>query len=185
MNETGVGRQLKTGHALQEKPLVLFICTHNAARSRIAEGYLRKKYGDHVRTASAGTDIREVHPLATAVMAEIGIDISSQRSRHVSEFFRNGADIVVTVCDSAQETCPVFPGARIHLHAGFPDPSAFSGTPHESEIRFREIRDAIISWIDQVLIPRLMVTTPVCDDYPVINGYESVRACDLERFCDK
>ena len=178
--------ETKTGDTRREKPLVLFICTHNAGRSRMAEGYLRRRYGNLFRAASAGTDIREVHPLAAAVMAEIGIDISSQRSRHVSEFFRNGADVVVTVCDSALETCPVFSNARVHLHAGFPDPSAYSGTPDESVIRFRQTRDAIISWIDLVLVPRLMVPAPVHKDSAVINGYESVRACDLERlFCNK
>jgi len=136
-----------------KKPRVLFICTHNSARSQMAEGYLRKHYGDLFEAGSAGTGVRTVHPLAVLVMDEIGIDISGYRSKLIDEFFDQGADIVVTVCDSVTNACPFFPGAKTVLHAGFPDPSACTGTPDECLMQFRQVRDAIIAWIDTTLVP--------------------------------
>jgi len=136
----------------REKKLVLFICTHNLARSQMAEGYLRARYGNLFDVRSAGTEVREVHPLAVAVMEEIGIDISGHRSKLIDEFFDRGADIVVTVCDSAHQICPFFPGAKTTIHAGFPDPSACVGTPDECHVQFRRVRDAVITWIDTTLV---------------------------------
>ena len=95
-----------------KKSRVLFICTHNSARSQMAEGYLRKHYGDLFEAGSAGTEVRTVHPLAVLVMDEIGIDISGYRSKLIDEFFDQGADIVVTVCDSVTNACPFFPGCK-------------------------------------------------------------------------
>ena len=86
-------------------------------------------------------------------MGEIGIDISGQRSRLIDEFSGTGADIVVTVCDNAREACPYFPGAKKIIHAGFPDPSSCNGTPAECFAQFRQVRDAIIAWIDLVFVP--------------------------------
>jgi arsenate reductase len=135
------------------KPRVLFICIHNSVRSQIAEGYLRHKYSNLFDAASAGSEPRCVHPLAIAVMDEIGIDISGQRSKLMDEFFSAGIDIVVKVCDCEHHTCPFFPGARETIHAGFPDPSAGDMTSRERIILFREVRDAIIAWIDQSFVP--------------------------------
>jgi arsenate reductase len=135
------------------KPRVLFICIHNSVRSQIAEGYLKARYNDRFDAASAGSEPRGVHPLAIAVMNEIGIDISGQRSKLIDEFFDAGIDIVVTVCDSEHQTCPFFPGVKETIHAAFPDPSSGEETSLERIIRFREVRDAIIGWIDQTFVP--------------------------------
>jgi arsenate reductase len=135
------------------KPLVLFVCTHNAARSQMAEGYLRARYGSLADAASAGTELHRVHPLAISVMAEIGIDIAGHRSKLVDELFDRHPDIVVTVCDNARQACPFVPGAGMTLHAAYPDPSACNGSPEECRELFRTVRDGIISWIDHVLVP--------------------------------
>lgn len=137
----------------QGKPRVLFICTHNSARSQMAEGYLKAKYGHLFEVGSAGTETRGVHLLAIAVMEEIGIEISGHRSKLIDEFFDQRIDVVVTVCDSAQQSCPFFPGVKMIIHAGFPDPSACTGTPDECLLQFRQVRDAIIIWIDSTFVP--------------------------------
>jgi arsenate reductase len=95
---------------MSEKKNVLFICTHNSARSQMAEGYLRARYGNRYVTSSGGTQVMRVHPVAIEVMKDIGIDISSQRSKRIDEFYHKPIDIVVTVCDSAKAVCPFFPG---------------------------------------------------------------------------
>ena len=130
------------------KKKVLFLCTHNSARSQIAEGYMNAKYGDRFEAFSAGTEATRVHPVAIAVMKEIGIDISQHRSKFLDEFFGQGIETVVTVCDSAQGICPFFPGAQEVIHQSFPDPSAFTGTDEEVLAGFRRVRDEITSWID-------------------------------------
>jgi arsenate reductase len=136
-----------------KKPRILFICTHNSARSQMAEGYMNAKYGNRYETFSAGTEITRVHPMAFAVMKEIGIDISGHRSKLIDEFFGKEIETVVTVCDSAQKACPFFPGAKTVIHISFPDPLACTGTSDECLLQFREIRDAIILWIDAILVP--------------------------------
>jgi arsenate reductase len=136
-----------------QKQRVLFICTHNSARSQMAEGYLRAHHGELFEAASAGTEVRAVHPAAIAVMAEIGIDIAGHRSKSLHEFTGQGTDIAVTVCDSARGACPFFPGAKETIHAGFPDPSACNGTPAECLDQFREVRDAIVAWIEESFVP--------------------------------
>jgi arsenate reductase (thioredoxin) len=130
------------------KKKILFICTHNSARSQMAEGYIQAKYGDRYEVFSGGTEVTRVHPMATAVMQEIGIDISGQRSKHIEEFFGKGIGTVVTVCDSAQNACPFFPGAQDVIYQSFPDPSVFRGTDEEVRAVFRRVRDEIILWID-------------------------------------
>lgn len=137
----------------ERKLRVLFICTHNSARSQMAEGYLRAYYGDLFEAASAGTEAGELNPLAVSVMEEIEIDITGHRSKLIDEFFDWGADIVVTVCDSAHQSCPFFPGAKTVLHTGFPDPSVCNGTPEECLTLFRNVRNAVIAWIDTTLVP--------------------------------
>ena len=130
------------------KKKILFICTHNSARSQMAEGYMKAKYGDRYEVFSGGTEPGQVHPMAIEVMKEIGIDISGHRSKLIDEFYRKGIETVVTVCDSVQKACPFFPGAKEEIHQGFPDPSAFKGSDEEVRVGFRKVRDEIIQWID-------------------------------------
>jgi arsenate reductase len=130
------------------KKKILFICTHNSARSQMAEGYMNARHKDRYEAFSAGTAVTRVHPVAVGVMEEIGIDLSSHRSKQIGEFFGKGIGTVVTVCDSASEACPFFPGAKEVLHQGFPDPLRFTGSEAGVREQFRRVRDAITSWID-------------------------------------
>lgn len=140
-----------------EKRRVLFLCTHNSARSQMAEGWLRALAPDRFEASSAGTEPRGIHPLAVRAMAEVGIDISAaggHRSKRLEEFIGEGQppmDLVVTVCDDAAEACPFFPGARRQEHWSFPDPSAVTGTEDERLDAFRQVRDAIGVRIDEFL----------------------------------
>jgi arsenate reductase len=122
---------------------VLVLCTGNSARSQMAEGLLRHLAGDSVDVASAGTRPSEVHPLALRAMAERGLDISAQRSKHIDEMTGRGFDWVITVCDQAAESCPVFPGATRRVHWSFPDPAAVDGDEDQRLDSFREVRDAL------------------------------------------
>lgn len=130
------------------KPKVLFICTHNAARSQMAEGYLRARYGDQYDAFSAGTEVSTVSPYAVRAMLEIGIDISQQRSKRLDEFDGKKMDIVVTVCDNAKAACPFFPGAKKTVHMSFPNPKGFTGSDDEVLEGFRTVRNEITRWID-------------------------------------
>lgn len=125
------------------KKRVLFLCTHNSARSQMAEGLLRSIAGDRFEVFSAGTEQTRVHPLAIAAMREIGIDIAGQRSKTVDEFAGAAFDSVITVCDRANEACPVFPGGTMRLHWSFDDPSAARGTDEDRLRAFRNVRDQI------------------------------------------
>jgi arsenate reductase len=127
---------------------VIFICTHNSARSQMAEGLLRHLYGDKYEAFSAGTSPTEIHLLAVRVMDEIGIDISDSRSKSINEYRDEIFDYVITVCDHARQTCPFFPAAKENLHAGFEDPSAFEGTDEARLRKFREVRDETKRWIE-------------------------------------
>ena len=131
-----------------EKKKVLFLCTHNSARSQIAEGLLGAAHGDKYEVSSAGTEPSRVNPYAVKAMAEIGIDISDHSSKSVEKFEGEKFDTVVTVCDHAKETCPTFPGAKKYLHRGFPDPSRFRGKEEEILEGFRKVRDEIKDWVD-------------------------------------
>jgi arsenate reductase len=130
------------------KKSVLFICTHNSARSQIAEGFLRSMYGDEYEVASAGTIASHVNPYAIEVMKEIGIDISNHRSKSIEEFREKTFDYVITVCDRANETCPFFPG-KVHIHRNFEDPALATGSDEEKLKVFRKVRDEIRSWIEE------------------------------------
>jgi arsenate reductase len=132
----------------KEKKRVLFICTHNAARSQMAEGLVRALYGNRYEVFSAGTDPGIVSPFAIKVMAEIGLDISSHYSKSIQEFSNQSFDYVVTVCDHAKESCPFFPGGKKILHQSFEDPSSLTGTEEEIMAGFRRVRNAIRSWIE-------------------------------------
>lgn len=118
---------------------ILVVCTHNSARSQIAEAYLRRYLGGWAEVHSAGTDPRGIHPLTTLVMSEVGYDLSTQSSKSVKAYHEQNWDYVITVCDQAQETCPYVP-ARHQLHVGFPDPSQ-GGVE-----LFRTVRNAIEAW---------------------------------------
>ncbi len=129
------------------KKKVLFICTHNASRSQMAEGFLKALKGDRYEAFSSGTEPRGVNPCAVRVMAEAGVDLSGHRSKSVDEFRDMAFDEVVTVCDSARESCPVFLGGGRKRHQSFPDPSLLEGTEGEILAGFRSVRDAIRFWI--------------------------------------
>ncbi|MCX7784609.1 MAG: arsenate reductase ArsC [candidate division WOR-3 bacterium] len=131
------------------KKKVLFICTHNSARSQMAEGLLNHLYGDRYEAYSAGTQPTMVNPYAIKVMREIGIDISHHRSKSVQEFLNQEINYVITVCDSAKETCPFFPGGKKRLHQSFQDPSDFTGNEEETLNIFRKVRDEIKMWIEE------------------------------------
>lgn len=122
------------------------ICTGNRARSQMAEGWLRHLGGDRVEVDSAGTEPKGVHPLAVRVMAEVGIDISGHTPDHVDTYLGRDYDLVVTVCDAARESCPVFPGARRLLHRGFEDPDYPWMSERELADVFRRVRDEIGSF---------------------------------------
>jgi arsenate reductase len=125
------------------KHKVLFLCTGNSARSQMAEGLLRHLVGDQMDVFSAGTKPSTVNPLAIRVMQERGLDISHHRSKHLDEFRSQPVDYVITVCDNAAESCPVFPGPAQRIHWGFPDPAAVQGSEQEKLQAFRQIRDAL------------------------------------------
>ena len=126
---------------------VLFLCTHNSARSQMAEGLLREMAGDRFEVFSAGTESTHVRQEAISVMAEIGADISTQESKTLECYLGAPFDYVITVCDDANEACPVFPGARERLHWSFPDPSRAGGEADERLTTFRKVRDEILSRI--------------------------------------
>jgi arsenate reductase len=126
---------------------VLFLCTHNSARSQMAEGWLRALAGDRYEAASAGTEATRVHPLAARAMAEVGIDLGGHTSKTLDRFVGQEWAWVVTVCDAAQERCPLFPGAARRLHRSFPDPSRATGTEDARLDAFRRVRDEIRDWL--------------------------------------
>ncbi|MBW1717105.1 MAG: arsenate reductase ArsC [Deltaproteobacteria bacterium] len=126
---------------------MLFICTHNSARSQMAEGLIRTLYPERYEPYSAGTEPSALNPYAVEVMAESGIDISSHRSKHVNEFLGMDIDYVITVCDQAKQVCPFFPAGKESMHKGFEDPAAFDGSEDEKIAIFRRVRDEIRDWI--------------------------------------
>ena len=122
---------------------VLILCTHNSARSQMAEGFLRALAGDRVEVASAGTEATQVHPLAIRAMDEVGIDLLGHTSKTLDRFLGEPWDFVVTVCDRAGERCPLFPGPARRVHWSFEDPSAAAGDEAERLRAFRRVRDQI------------------------------------------
>jgi arsenate reductase (thioredoxin) len=125
------------------KQRVLFVCTHNSARSQMAEGFLRTMAGDRFDVASAGTEAARVQPLAIRAMDEVGIDISRHRSKTLDEFEGQPLDYVITVCSKAAESCPVFAAPTRHLAWDFEDPSKAVGTEEERLAVFRKVREEI------------------------------------------
>jgi arsenate reductase (thioredoxin) len=133
---------------MTRKLWILFICTANAARSQMAEGLLRAKYGDRYEVFSAGTRQSRVSTRAIAVMKEIGIDISHHRSKTLAEYNGVEFDCAITLCDKAHVICPVVPGAKKTIHCGFDDPHLTPGTEKEVLDGYRKVRDEIAAWID-------------------------------------
>ena len=128
---------------------VIFIGTHNSARSQMAEGLLRDIYGKDYEAFSAGTMATEVHPFAVEAMKEVGIDIAKARSKGITEFLDKKFDFVITVCDRARAACPFFPASARNLHVGFEDPAGIEGADEAKLQKFRQVRDEIKSWINE------------------------------------
>lgn len=126
---------------------VLFVCTHNSARSQMAEAYVNRLFPSLLRAYSAGTEPTALSPAVAAVMAEEGIDLSGHRAKDVGEFAGREFDYVVTVCDNAREACPYFPGGGRRMHESFTDPSRCAGSPDEVLDCVRRIRDEIRAWL--------------------------------------
>ena len=122
---------------------VLVLCTHNSARSQMAERLLRELGGDRFEVASAGTVATAVHPLAERVMEEIGLDLHAHSSKTLDRYLGERWDYVITVCDQAGERCPLFPGPARRIHWSFEDPSAATGSEADRLAAFRRVRDAI------------------------------------------
>lgn len=133
---------------MSAKKRVLILCTGNSARSQMAEGLLRRMAGDRLEIFSAGTRPAGLHPEAVAAMAEIGIDISGQRSKSVEEFRGEAFDCVMTVCDGARESCPVFAGPARRFHQDFEDPAAAPADGRTAV--FRRVRDELRAWLAQL-----------------------------------
>lgn len=129
------------------KKRVLILCTANSARSQMAEGLLRHHAGDRFDVSSAGTHPSRVRPEAIAVMREVGIDISGHRSKSADEFAGQPFDYVLTVCDNARESCPIFPGHAVTIHHSFEDPAAFQGSDEQRLAIFRRVRDELRSYL--------------------------------------
>lgn len=126
------------------KPTVLILCTGNSCRSHLAEGILRSVAGDILDVASAGSKpAGYVHPMAVEAMREIGIDLSSHRSKHMNEFLQAQVETVITVCGNADQACPIFPGQVNRHHWPFEDPAHAAGTDEEKLAMFRRVRNEI------------------------------------------
>ena len=134
---------------------LLVICTGNRARSQMAHGWLQSLGGERVVVSSAGVVPKIVHPLAIRVMAEVGIDISHHTSDHVDRYLGDEFDLVLTVCDAARESCPVFPGAKRTMHRAFEDPDYPWMSEEEMADVFRGIRDAIGKFSRELLASEL------------------------------
>jgi arsenate reductase (thioredoxin) len=152
---------------MTDRKRVLILCTGNSARSQMAEGLLRHLAGDRFEVASAGVSPTQVRPEAIAAMSELGIDISPHRSKSVDEFTGQEFDYVITVCDNANEQCPVFPSNTKRIHWSFEDPAAVKGD-HETRLAaFRRVRDEILERL------RLFTSSVPTPDGPVKNNRPS------------
>ena len=137
------------------KKIVLILCTANSARSQMAEGLLRHDHGDQFKVESAGTRATHVRPEAIAVMAEIGINLTTHRSKVVDGFRDQSFDYVITVCDNANESCPIYPGHGNRIHRSFDDPAAVVGSEAERLASFRKIRDQIRDYLKEFALTTL------------------------------
>lgn len=137
-------------------PTILVLCTGNSARSQMAEGLLRSHLGGRFDVVSAGTQPSIVRPEAIAVLAEVGIDISGNRSKSVNEFDGRDIDYVLTVCDNAKENCPYFPAKTRLVHHAFDDPAEIEGDPETRVEAFRNVRDKIEVYIKSDFVPNVL-----------------------------
>ena len=138
---------------MSDKLKVLFLCTGNSCRSQMAEGFARALNGDVIEPYSAGTEPHGMNRLAVRAMAEAGVDISGHHSKHVNELKDVPLDVVVTVCDHANETCPIFPGKVKRLHIGFDDPpklAAGAKSDEEAMLHYRRVRDEIKAFVERL-----------------------------------
>lgn len=142
---------------MDDRIRVLFLCTGNSARSQMAEALLRTLGGARFEVFSAGTVPRPLHPLAVQAMAEEGIDISDATSKPLDRFLAERFDYIITVCARARDNCPTFPGDNEHIHWGFEDPAAATGSEPEQLMVFRRIRNEISERV------RLFITLHACD----------------------
>jgi len=152
------------GTVSEQPSRVLFLCTHNSARSQMAEGLLRHLGGGQFDAFSAGTQATHVRPHAVQAMAELGVDISSQESKTLDRYLDQSFDKVITVCDQANEACPVFFGAKQRLHWSLPDPSQAAGTEEEQLAVYRQVRDAIRERIEHELLGKATAALPLRTD---------------------
>lgn len=136
---------------IESRQQVLILCTHNSARSQMAEALLANMAGDRIDAHSAGSQPGGVNPFAVEAMAEIGIDLSDARSKHLEEFLDGGIDTVITVCDDANESCPIFPGNPERIHWSFPDPSAATGNHDQRLTAFRDVREGLQARLEEWL----------------------------------
>jgi arsenate reductase len=128
---------------MKPKPRVLILCTANSARSQMGEGLLRILSQNQIDVSSAGTTPSQVNPYAVLAMADVGIDIRNHTSKSLNQYIHQEFDYVITVCDHAAETCPVFPGPAKRIHWSFPDPAAVEGSHEEKLAAFVRVRDAV------------------------------------------
>lgn len=131
---------------------ILFLCTHNSARSQLAEGILRATAGSQAEAYSAGSQITQIHPLAIRAAATLHIDLSHQRSKHMDEFTGQTFDTIITVCDRVREHCPVFPGDPHHIHWSLPDPAAVTGTEAQKSQAFVQTAQELSTRISHLLL---------------------------------
>lgn len=139
LNITDTAIQEAVSHLPSRKVRVLFLCTHNSARSQMAEGILRHLSGGRIEAFSAGSQPTHLHPLAVQAMTKMGIDISQQRSKHLDEFRDRSFDYIVTVCDRVREACPTFPGDPERVHWSFIDPAAVEGSDKARSKAFEQV----------------------------------------------
>jgi len=142
---------------MPKKLKILFLCTGNSCRSQMAEGWTRALKGDVIEPYSAGIETHGLNPSAVAVMAEAGVDISGHRSKYVDSLGEHNFDAVITVCDNARETCPLLPGAKKVLHAGFADPPTMAkelaarGAGEKEQLKcYRQVRDDIRAFVESL-----------------------------------
>ena len=128
---------------MSAKKNILVLCTGNSCRSQLLHGYLEQLLGDRTVVYSAGIETHGLNPRAVRVMAEDGVDITHHTSNHVDEYTAVPFDYVLTVCDHANEACPIFPSTAIKLHHNFPDPAKATGTDEEIMQQFRAVRDQV------------------------------------------
>lgn len=147
-----------------DKLRILFLCTGNSCRSQMAEGWTRHLKGHVIEAYSAGTQPHGLNPMAVRVMAEAGVDISGHQSKHVEQLLDVPFDYVITVCDSARESCPVFPREVTKIHVGFPDPPQLAKAARSEEEAleiYRQVRDAIRRYVE-TLPESLPPRRPLC-----------------------